>query len=112
MPIALGILGANGDIAAMGDKNNLRDVLTVGELSLDGHVRAVRGALPIALRARDERIKFLLLPEENAKEAAVVTGIDVYPVTDLRGAVELIAALSGALNVTNENLPAQRGRKF
>jgi magnesium chelatase family protein len=90
LPIALGILGANGDLgAAVG----LTDILSVGELSLDGRVRAIRGALPIAIRARAASIKSLLLPEENAKEAAVVTGVDVYPVATLRGAVELIGAL-------------------
>ncbi|HZG51462.1 MAG TPA: YifB family Mg chelatase-like AAA ATPase, partial [Pyrinomonadaceae bacterium] len=56
-------------------------------------VRAIKGALPIALRARDAGIKFLLLPEENATEAAVVAGVDVYGVADLRAAVELVAAL-------------------
>ena len=90
LPIALGILGANGDL---GEIENLTDVLSVGELSLDGRVRAIKGALPIAVRAREAAIKHLLLPEENAKEAAVVGGVDVYPVTDLRRAVELIAAL-------------------
>ena len=90
LPIALGILGANGDL---GDAENLIDTLSVGELSLDGRVRAIKGALPIALRARDATIKHLILPEENAKEAAVVSGVDVYPVSDLRHAVELIAAL-------------------
>lgn len=90
LPIALGILGANGDL---GDQESLTDILSVGELSLDGRVRAIKGALPIAIRARDAAIKYLLLPEENAKEAAVVAGVDVYPVADLRGAVELLAAL-------------------
>jgi len=90
LPIALGILGANGDL---GEQDNLTEALSVGELSLDGRVRPVRGALPIAIRARDAGIKFLLLPEENATEAAVVAGVDVYPVRDLRAAVELIAAL-------------------
>jgi len=90
LPIALGILGANGDL---GEQDNLTDALSAGELSLDGRVRPVRGALPIAIRARDAGIKFLLLPEENATEAAVVAGVDVYPVADLRAAVELIAAL-------------------
>jgi magnesium chelatase family protein len=52
-------------------------------------VRPVRGALSIALRARENGIKNLLLPEENATEAAVVSGVDVYPVKDLRQAVEL-----------------------
>jgi magnesium chelatase family protein len=70
-------------------------MLSVGELSLDGRVRSVRGALPVALRAREAGIRRLLLPEENAKEAAVVAGVDVYAVTDLRGAVELVAALRG-----------------
>jgi magnesium chelatase family protein len=90
LPIALGILGANGDLGAA---EGLADVLSVGELSLDGRVRPVRGALPIALRARDAGIKSLLLPEENATEAAVVKGVDVYAAGSLRAAVELVAAL-------------------
>ncbi len=91
LPIALGILGANGDLC---ESVGSTDVLSVGELSLDGRVRAIRGALPIAIRARAAAIKHLLLPEENATEAAVVSGVDVYPVATLRGAVELLAALN------------------
>jgi magnesium chelatase family protein len=90
LPIALGILGANGDL---GNAEHLTDTLSVGELSLDGRVRPIRGALPIALRARDSQTKHLILPDENAKEAAVVADVNVYAVTDLRNAVELIAAL-------------------
>src|ERR1700686_3405236 len=90
LPIALGILGANGDL---GDTQHLTDILSVGELSLDGRVRPIRGALPIALRARQSQTKHLLLPDENAKEAAVVSDVNVYAVTDLRGAVEMIAAI-------------------
>lgn len=86
LPIALGILGANGDL---GNVEHLENTLSIGELSLDGRVRPVRGALSIALRARENGIKNLLLPEENATEAAVVTGVDVYPIRDLRQAVEL-----------------------
>src|SRR5437870_3933678 len=89
LPIALGILGANGDL---GNAEHLTDILSVGELSLDGRVRPIRGALPIALRAR-QQTKHLLLPDENAKEAAVVSDVNVYAVTDLRNAVELIAAI-------------------
>src|ERR687884_1544378 len=69
LPIALGILGANGDL---GEIENLTDLLSVGELSLDGRIRPIRGALSIALRARQAAIRNLLLPEENAPEAAVV----------------------------------------
>ncbi len=86
LPIALGILGANGDL---GNGESLENTLSIGELSLDGRVRPVRGALSIALRARENGIKNLILPEENATEAAVVSGVDVFPVKDLREAAEL-----------------------
>jgi magnesium chelatase family protein len=84
LPIALGILGANGDL---GNVESLENTLSIGELSLDGRVRPVRGVLSIALRARENGIKNLLVPEENASEAAVVAGVDVYPIRDLRQAV-------------------------
>ena len=86
LPIAIGILGANGDLKC----EELNDTLIVGELSLDGRVRPVKGALPIAVSARSCGVKRLLLPEENAQEAAVVTGLDVYLVATLRKVVELI----------------------
>jgi magnesium chelatase family protein len=90
LPIALGLLGANGDLS---EAHNLIHILCVGELSLDGRVRAIKGALPIAILAREASIRHLILPEENAKEAAVVSGINVYPVADLRSAVTLVADL-------------------
>src|SRR5919205_779161 len=90
LPIALGILGANDELA---EKYNLIHVLCVGELSLDGRVRPIKGALPIAMLAREGSIRHLILPEENAKEAAVVSGVNVYPVADLRSAVRLVAEL-------------------
>jgi magnesium chelatase family protein len=90
LPIALGILGANGDLGAA---EGLPEILSVGELSLDGRVRSVRGALPVAIRAREAGIKNLILPEENATEAAVVKGVDVFAVSTLRDAVELVSAL-------------------
>ena len=93
LPIALGLLGANGDLA---EANNLIDVLCVGELSLDGRVRPIKGALPITILAREALIKQVILPDENAKEAAVVSGVNVYPVADLRSAVDLVAALRSA----------------
>ncbi|MEZ5307048.1 MAG: YifB family Mg chelatase-like AAA ATPase [Pyrinomonadaceae bacterium] len=98
LPIALGILGANGEF---GGDGILDDIMSVGELSLDGRVKPVRGALPIALRAKDEGIRNLLLPEENATEAAVVRDIRVYPIRDLRQAAEVCAALrSGGVSKT------------
>ena len=90
LPIALGILGANGDL---GNFEALENTLSVGELSLDGRVRPVRGALSIALRCRENGIKNLLLPEENATEAAVVREISVFPIRDLRQAAEIAQGL-------------------
>ena len=58
-------------------RENLIHILCVGELSLDGRVRAIKGALPIAMLAREGSIRHLILPEENAKEAAVVSGVNV-----------------------------------
>jgi magnesium chelatase family protein len=88
LPIALSILGANGDLKS----EELHNTLTVGELSLDGRVRPVKGALPIAVAARKAGVKRLLIPEENAREAAVVAGLEVFPVSDLR---HLVAQLIG-----------------
>src|SRR5215472_8254861 len=86
LPIALGILGANGDLKP----EELGETLVVGELSLDGRVRPIKGALPIAVAARANGTKRLLLPEENAQEAAVVAGLDVHPVSSLKGVVDMI----------------------
>lgn len=86
LPIAVGILGANGDLK----REELNDTLIVGELSLDGRVRPVKGALPIAVAARTRGVQRLLAPEENAREAAVVSGLDVHPVSSLRAVVELL----------------------
>ncbi len=88
LPIAVGILGANGDLK----RETLDDTMFVGELALDGRVRSIRGALPIAVAAQKRGFKRLLLPVENAREAAVVAGLDVYPVNDLREVITLANA--------------------
>ena len=108
LPIALGILGASGDL---GNSEHLANVLAVGELSLDGRVRPVRGVLSIALAARAAQIPYLFVPEENASEAAVVAGLSVYPVGTLRQAAEIAQDLAEgetplALSVRPEELLA------
>jgi magnesium chelatase family protein len=90
LPIALAVLGANGDL---GNRGALENTLSIGELSLDGRVRPVRGALSIALRCRENGIQNLLLPEENATEAAVVKEINVFPIRDLRQAAQIAQSL-------------------
>ena len=79
LPMALGILGAYGGL----NNKPPEDALFVGELSLDGGVRGIRGALPIAVTARANNIRKLIVPEVNAREAALVDGVDVYPVRSL-----------------------------
>ncbi len=90
LPSALGILGANGDLT---NGQAIENTLSVGELSLDGRVRPIRGALSIALAARDNGITNILVPEENAREAAVVQGVNVFPVSSLRQAANLVQDL-------------------
>ena len=88
LPMALSILGCQG--AFFGKR--LDQYIFLGELSLDGQVRSVRGALSAALAAREHKIKSVVVPEANAREAAVVEGIDVYAVRTLPQAVDLINA--------------------
>ncbi len=87
LPIALGILAAHGKIA----EQKLEDHLILGELALDGSVRPVHGALSVAWKFRnDSTIKSIILPAENAREAALAQGPRVYPVTSLRQAVDFL----------------------
>ena len=85
LPVALGILGAMGIVKSL-DRH-----IIVGELSLDGAIRPVRGALSVAVCARDNGIANLILPFENAAEAAVVQGVNVYGVRYLAEVVALLA---------------------
>ena len=86
LPIALGMLASEDQL----DGTKLADYCVTGELALSGEVRRVRGVLPIALRARAEGRKGILVPPENAEEAAVVEGLAVHPVANLREAADFI----------------------
>src|SRR5213594_5179212 len=86
LPMAVGILGGHGLLA----KQDVSDYLMVGELSLDGKLRPVKGVLSIAMLARDRKIPHVLVPLGNAREAAVVEGVAVYPVRTLTEVVDFI----------------------
>jgi magnesium chelatase family protein len=94
LPIALGLLAAIGDDGLI-PQAVLDEVVIVGELGLDGAVRPVRGVLPMAAGARAEGRRAILVPPENAAEAAVVEGLEVYPVASLRGAFDFLAEAGG-----------------
>ena len=79
LPLAIGILGASESIS----QDHLKEYMLVGELSLDGTLQPIKGALPIAIRARAEHFKGLIVPAQNAREAAVVNNLDVYGMHNL-----------------------------
>ncbi len=86
LAIAIGILAAHGQIRP----NKLKDFVFLGELALDGSIRQVRGVLSIALALRQEKIKGIIVPEENKTEAGVIEDLAVYPVTHLRQVVDFL----------------------
>lgn len=92
LPIATGILAASGQIKA----SNLSEYLIMGELSLDGSVKPIRGALSIAIEAREKGFKGFILPKQNATEAAIVNNLDVYGVNNLE---EVIGFFTGAHSI-------------
>ena len=80
LTFAMGILVASGQIKA----ENVSDYIIMGELSLDGSLQPIKGALPIAIKAKQEGFKGFILPKQNVKEAAIVSGLDVYGVENIR----------------------------
>jgi magnesium chelatase family protein len=88
LPIAIALLGANGQIR---DRERMRHYLVLGELALDGRVKGIKGALPSALLARAEKYAGVVVPTENAREAAVIgEGVAVVGVDNLREAIEFL----------------------
>lgn len=83
LPIALGILAGSGQMP----QGELDRYLLLGELSLDGSLRPVKGSLPVAIQARKEKYKGILLPIANAREAAIVNDLEVYGIEHLNDAV-------------------------
>lgn len=81
LPLAIGILAAAGEIEMHQDR--LAQYLLMGELSLDGSLQPIKGALPIAIKAREDQFKGIILPKQNAHEAAVVNNLDVYGVENI-----------------------------
>ena len=84
LPIAVGILAASEQINAP----DLNEYIVMGELSLDGSVQPIKGALPIAIQARQEGFKGFILPADNAREAAVVNNLDVYGIDNIKQVID------------------------
>src|SRR5512135_93986 len=86
LPIAVGMLAASEQV----ETDQLDNFVMVGEVALDGGVRPVKGVLPVALRAREQGKIGIMVPPENAAEAAVVAGLQVIPVRNLREAISFL----------------------
>jgi magnesium chelatase family protein len=101
LPMALGIMGAMGTIPS----DAMENFLVIGELSLDGALRPVRGALPVAVCAKEAGIPNIIVPSQNAAEAAVVEGVNVYGLGYLGEVVQLIEK-PGSRQPVNGDRPA------
>ncbi|MCE2789073.1 MAG: YifB family Mg chelatase-like AAA ATPase [Saprospiraceae bacterium] len=86
LPIALGILASTGQIPS----ERLSEAIFMGELALDGSLRPIKGALPMAIQAKKEGFQAVIVPLANAREAAIVQGIRIYGITHLRDAIAFI----------------------
>jgi len=84
LSIAIGILAASDQILA----ENIQDYIIMGELSLDGTLQPIKGVLPIAIQAREEGFKGIILPRQNTREAAIVNNIDVYGVENIKEVID------------------------
>ena len=86
LPLAIGILAAAEQI----DSSNLSKFVLMGELSMDGSLQPIKGALPIAIKAREEGFKGFILPKQNACEAAVVNDLEVYGASNIKEVLEFM----------------------
>ena len=90
LPIAIGLMAATKQV----ELTNLESTMILGELALDGNIRNIQGGLPIAIAAKHYGVQRLILPAENAKEAAIVEGLKVYPMESLTEAVTFLNAVN------------------
>lgn len=107
LAIAMGILAASGQIHL----ERLEEFILLGELSLDGGLQPIKGVLPIAMQAKQEGFKGIILPELNAEEAAIVEGIDVYGLKNMQEVVQLLNGES-EIAPTRFNIQAEFERQL
>ena len=89
LPVALGIMAATGQI----ENKQYKNYVIIGELSLDGQLRHVNGIMPLLISAMQEGHKKFIIPEENAREASFIEGIEVYALPTLRDVVEMLSGV-------------------
>lgn len=97
LPLAIGIMAVSNQV----DASRLDQYVIMGELSLDGALNPIRGVLPMAIQAREEGYKGIIVPKENAREAAVVEGLEVIGAYDLS---QVVGFLNGTFSIAPERL--------
>jgi magnesium chelatase family protein len=90
LPIAIGVLAASEQLE---NKQAIEKYVIMGELSLDGEVRSIKGALPIAIQARKEGFKGLIVPKANEREAGMVNNLDVYGVSHIKEVIDFLKTM-------------------
>ncbi|HZY09618.1 MAG TPA: YifB family Mg chelatase-like AAA ATPase [Bacteroidota bacterium] len=109
LPIAIGVLAASDQVV----HDILDEFVILGELALDGALRPIHGTLPIAIEVKKEKIRGMVVPKENAREAAMVNGIEVFPMESLKEVVEFFNSdhrLLKPFSVDNKEIFAQEQR--
>ena len=101
LPLAMGILAASGRLP----RNKLDQYIMMGELSLDGNLQRVKGALPMAINAKEDGFKGIILPKQNANEAGVISGVEVYGMDDIR---QVVSFLEGQIHARPVRIDMER----
>lgn len=108
LPIAIGTLANFGII----NKNNLEDLYIVGELGLSGKIRSVNGVLSFIILAKKKNAKGIIIPKENINEGALIEGINIYPVSDLNQAINIINNIEQAKTLENKSIPLKEYKSY
>ena len=106
LPLAVGILASNEVI----NPGLTKELLIMGELSLDGGLVPINGALPIAIKAKKEGFKGIILPRQNAREAAVVEGLDIFGATNIKEVIDFlngVGQIEATLNIKEDFFKCQ-----
>lgn len=107
LPLAVGILASNEVI----NPGLTKELLIMGELSLDGGLVPINGALPIAIKAKKEGFKGIILPRQNAREAAVVEGLDIFGATNIKEVIDFlngVGQIEATLNIKEDFFKCQQ----
>lgn len=112
LPMALGLLAASGQIPQTSENFDLKNLMVMGELSLDGSLRRTQGILPLAILAKQQGIKFLIVPKDNGQEAAVVKGVQVIACDSLLEVIQILLGQKEAIYLEKQQTSSEEELDF